>query len=41
MDVMLRPVEGLLSGMPGIAGTTLMGDGQVLLILDLQEQLLS
>jgi two-component system chemotaxis sensor kinase CheA len=37
MDVMLRPVDGLLSGMPGIAGTTLMGDGQVLLILDLQE----
>jgi two-component system chemotaxis sensor kinase CheA len=39
MDVMLRPVEGLLSGMPGIAGTTLMGDGQVLLILDLQDVL--
>jgi two-component system chemotaxis sensor kinase CheA len=37
MDVMLRPVDGLLSGMPGIAGTTLMGDGRVLLILDLQE----
>ena len=39
MDVMLRPIEGLLSGMPGIAGTTLMGDGQVLLILDLQDVL--
>ncbi len=37
MDVMLRPVEGLLAGMPGIAGTTLMGDGQVLLVLDLQD----
>ncbi len=39
IDVMLRPVEGLLSGMPGIAGTTLLGDGQVLLILDLQDVL--
>ena len=39
MDVMLKPVEGLLSGTPGIAGTTLMGDGRVLLILDLQELL--
>ncbi len=35
MDVMLKPIAGLLSGMPGIAGTTLMGDGHVLLILDL------
>jgi two-component system chemotaxis sensor kinase CheA len=39
MDVMLKPTEGLLSGTPGIAGTTLMGDGRVLLILDLQELL--
>jgi two-component system chemotaxis sensor kinase CheA len=39
MHVMLKPVEGLLSGTPGIAGTTLMGDGRVLLILDLQELL--
>jgi two-component system chemotaxis sensor kinase CheA len=39
MDVMLKPIEGLLSGTPGIAGTTLMGDGRVLLILDLQELL--
>jgi two-component system chemotaxis sensor kinase CheA len=39
MDVMLKPMEGLLSGMPGIAGTTLLGDGRVLLVLDLQELL--
>jgi len=39
MDVMLKPIEGLLSGTPGIAGTTLMGDGRVLLVLDLQELL--
>jgi two-component system chemotaxis sensor kinase CheA len=37
MDVMLKPIEGLLAGIPGIAGTTVMGDGQVLLILDLQQ----
>ena len=37
MDVMLKPVEGLLSGMPGIAGTTLLGDGRVLVVLDVQE----
>ena len=37
VDVMLKPIEGLLCGTPGIAGTTLMGDGRVLLILDLQE----
>jgi two-component system chemotaxis sensor kinase CheA len=37
MDVMLKPVEGLLCGTPGIAGTTFMGDGRILLILDLQE----
>lgn len=35
MDVMLKPIDGLLTGTPGIAGTTLMGDGRVLLILDL------
>ncbi|HEY9218995.1 MAG TPA: chemotaxis protein CheW, partial [Phenylobacterium sp.] len=39
MDVMLKPMEGLLSGMPGVAGTTLLGDGRVLLVLDLQELL--
>jgi two-component system chemotaxis sensor kinase CheA len=36
MDVMLKPMEGLLAGMGGIAGTTLLGDGRVLLVLDLQ-----
>ena len=37
MDVMLRPMEGLLSGTPGIAGTSLLGDGQVLIVLDLKD----
>ena len=36
MDVILKPIDGLLSGSPGIAGATLTDDGQVLLVLDLQ-----
>jgi two-component system chemotaxis sensor kinase CheA len=36
MDVMLKPPEGLLAGVPGVDGTTLMGDGRVLIVLDLQ-----
>jgi two-component system chemotaxis sensor kinase CheA len=36
MNVMLRPMEGLLAGLP-CAGTTLLGDGRVLLVLDLHE----
>ncbi len=39
IDVILRPIDGLLSGAPGIAGATLTDDGQVLLVLDLQELL--
>jgi two-component system chemotaxis sensor kinase CheA len=35
IEVMLKPMDGLLAGMPGIAGTTLLGDGRVLLVLDL------
>jgi len=37
MDIMLRPMDGLLSGTPGIAGTSLLGDGRVLIILDLRD----
>jgi two-component system, chemotaxis family, sensor kinase CheA len=36
MDVMLKPMDGLLAGMPGVAGTTLLGDGRVLIVLDLE-----
>jgi two-component system chemotaxis sensor kinase CheA len=39
LDVMLKPMEGLLSGMRGVAGTTLTGDGRVLIVLDLLELL--
>lgn len=35
MEVMLKPLEGLLAGIPGISGTTILGDGRVLLVLDL------
>ncbi|WP_044560508.1 chemotaxis protein CheA, partial [Azospirillum sp. B4] len=33
-DVVLRPLTGLLSIMPGLAGTTLLGDGHLLMVLD-------
>ncbi len=36
LDVMLKPLEGLLAGMRGVAGTTLTGDGRVLIVLDVQ-----
>lgn len=35
MEVMLKPLEGLLSDVPGLTGTTILGDGRVLLVLDL------
>lgn len=35
MDVMLAPIDGLLRGVAGIAGATLLGDGKVLIVLDL------
>ncbi len=33
----LRPMTGLLARAPGVAGTTLLGDGRVLMVLDLPE----
>jgi two-component system chemotaxis sensor kinase CheA len=39
MDVMLKPTPGLLSGIPEIAGTSVLGDGGVLLVLDIKEVL--
>jgi two-component system chemotaxis sensor kinase CheA len=35
MEIMLKPLDGLLSGTAGIAGTTVLGDGRVLLVLDI------
>jgi two-component system chemotaxis sensor kinase CheA len=37
MDVILKPLDGLLADVPGVAGSTLLGDGSVLLVLDLAE----
>ena len=37
IDALVRERSGLLSGVPGVMGTALMGDGGVLLVLDLPE----
>jgi two-component system, chemotaxis family, sensor kinase CheA len=37
LDVVLKPMQGLLENARGYAGTTLLGDGQVLLVLDVKE----
>ena len=39
LQVILKPLEGLLAGTPGISGTTVLGDGRVLLVLDIAEML--
>jgi two-component system chemotaxis sensor kinase CheA len=39
MEIMLEPLGGLLADLPGVAGSTLLGDGSVLLVLDLAELL--
>ena len=37
LDVVLKPMQGLLAGARGYAGTTLLGNGEVLLVLDVKE----
>jgi two-component system chemotaxis sensor kinase CheA len=37
LDVLLRPLTGLLAGVPGLLGAAPLGDGQVLIVLDLPE----
>ena len=37
MQVVLKPMQGLLSATRGYAGTTILGDGSVLLVLDVKE----
>jgi two-component system chemotaxis sensor kinase CheA len=39
LDVVLKPMQGLLAGARGYAGTTLLGNGQVLLVLVIKELL--
>lgn len=37
VEAPLRPMSGLMAAFPGVVGTVLQGDGQVLLVLDLAE----
>jgi two-component system chemotaxis sensor kinase CheA len=37
--VALKPMQGLLASARGYAGTTLLGNGQILLVLDIKELL--
>jgi two-component system chemotaxis sensor kinase CheA len=39
LDVVLKPMQGLLESARGYAGTTMLGDGQVLLVLEVKELL--
>lgn len=39
MDIILKPLEGILIGLKGFAGTALLGDGRVLMVLDVKELL--
>ncbi|WP_444453068.1 chemotaxis protein CheA [Rhodobacter capsulatus] len=39
MDVIMKPLGGILRGAPGYAGTAVLGDGRVLLVLNLKELL--
>lgn len=39
MDVILKPMEGVLASLRGYAGTALLGDGGVLLVINLEELL--
>jgi len=39
LEVVLKPMQGLLANARGYLGTTLLGDGRVLLVLDLKELL--
>ncbi|HEX3918333.1 MAG TPA: chemotaxis protein CheA [Caulobacteraceae bacterium] len=34
LDTVMRPLRGLLAGMPGVVGSTLLGDGRVMMVLD-------
>lgn len=37
MEVIVKPLDGPLTGMPGYLGTALLGDGRVLLVMNLKE----
>ena len=37
LEALVRPLGGVFSGLPGLTGTTVLGDGRILLVLDLDE----
>lgn len=37
VDIVLKPLEGILAGIPGFNGAALLGNGRVLLVLNLKE----
>ncbi len=37
VDIILKPMTGLLGSLSGYAGSALMGDGSVLMVLDVKE----
>jgi len=37
VDIILKPLSGVLSGLAGYAGSALLGDGSVLMVLDPKE----
>lgn len=39
LEAVVRPMSGLLAGIPGFAGTTLLSNGLVLIVLDVRELL--
>jgi len=39
IDIILKPFDGILAGLPTYSGTALLGDGRVLLVLNLKELL--
>lgn len=37
VEIILKPMDGILANLPGYSGTALLGDGRVLLVLNLKE----
>ena len=37
METIVKPMEGVIAGLPGFTGTALMGDGRVLLVMNPEE----
>jgi len=38
-DIILRPMTGVLAGLSAYSGSALMGDGSVLMVLDMKEMM--